>query len=367
MAMERMKGWTLEVMLRDLSLQQVSLPCQVGLTLVHQIADGLCGLHEQVSDSAPTGLVHLGVTPANLMMRKEGSAALFDFGETVAAGAADGVVPDSRGGAYQAPERLRMLPVDCRADIFSLGRVLESVASCMDPEDLKADLPALIARACSVHAEERFSNMRQFMEAIEVVASNRQIEFSCYVGSRFMADIFGGSELQANPRAHSPRSSASPMRMPSEGLATAFGSALDSEPSLKETTLGEASYETGADKGIDPDEVTSKGAVLALGAVLGQEEVTSKGEPMPMEDTERSAQPQRKFVDEHAAVTVMGAPQDMEGLARSEESTEEGAARLAASGAGKAWPEELVATKAYNSDPETDDELASAIERRRKR
>lgn len=371
LAMERLDGWTLEALLRDLSVMQVRLPCQVGLTLVHQIADGLQSVHEHCADNTHLGVVHLGIEPSNIMMRKDGTAAVFDFGEAMAAGVGD-MAMATHTTAYQAPERLRMLPLDQRADIYSLGKVLENMSNCMDPADLGQDLPALIARACSTHIEERFATMRDFMDAIEVVAGNRNIEFSCYACSRFGSELFGESEMRTDPRAQRPRAAAAPMRMPSEGMATAHGlppedmaTAHGVPPESHDPYLNPFIDAKTASSAANPNEmITEPGGPLAEGST------DAARDSMLVEATELGPKP--KFVDEHLAVTAMSAPQTMEELAASQEATRVSTAHIEATvpSAGKpkrkAFPEELVATKVYSQEPDTDDELESAIERLRR-
>ncbi|MCP4449299.1 MAG: protein kinase [Myxococcales bacterium] len=329
LAMERIDGWTLETFLRDLSLLQVRIPPQVALTLIHQIADGMQSMHEYCEDSTRLGVVHLGLEPSNIMLRRTGVALVVDFGETMAAGVGDVAMLGDSAASYQAPERLRMLPVDCRADIYSLGRILESMSECIPSSEIGTDLRALIARACSVHTEERFSSMREFMTAIEGVASDSKIDFSCHACSLSFSEIFGTSESRTDPRANRPRAAAPPLHMASEGMLTAHGLLPEEEPELETE--------------ISPSEVP-------------------------------------RFVDRHVAITTIGVEQSMSEPTSSERrttvvSSAEGEATVCAAERlnlsrprreRKPWPEELVATKAYNLKPDTDDELAVAIERLRR-
>ncbi len=393
LAMERLDGWTLEALLRDLSVMQVRLPCQVALTLVHQIADGLQSVHEHCADNTHLGVVHLGIEPRNIMMRKDGAAAVFDFGEAMAAGLGD-MAMTTHTTAYQAPERLRMLPLDQRADIYSLGKVLENMSTCMDPADLAQDLPALIARACSTHVEERFATMRDFMDAIEVVAGNRNLEFSCHACSRFGSELFGESEMRTDPRAQRPRAAAAPMRMPSEGMATAHGlppEGMATAPGLSSEGMATAhglssegmatahgvpaeSHNPCINPFIDvktaPSAANPNEMITEPGGPLAEGSTDAARDSMLVEATELSPKP--GFVDEHLAVTAMSAPQTMEELAASQEATRVSTAHIEATAPSvdkpkrKGFPEELVATKVYSQEPDTDDELESAIERLRR-
>ena len=172
LAMDRLDGWTLEAVLRDLAVMQVRLPCQVALTLIHQVADGLHSLHEHCEDNTHLGVVHLGIEPSNIMLCREGTARVLDFGETMAASVGDIALAGTDTTAYQAPERLRMLPLDRRADIYSLGKVLEDMSACMDPAEVDEGMHNLIARACAgnLSPDRKPSNLSPRSEMSNLVA-----------------------------------------------------------------------------------------------------------------------------------------------------------------------------------------------------
>jgi len=97
-----------------------------------QLAEGLAAAHEQ-------GVVHRDLKPANLMVTPTGRLKILDFGLaklihhdvsteitrsiTIESGTISGTVP------YMAPEQLRGLDVDPRADIYSAGAVLYELAT----------------------------------------------------------------------------------------------------------------------------------------------------------------------------------------------------------------------------------------------
>jgi len=122
LAMPLLKGMSLEEHLGN----GRTLPVAEVLGLGRQIALGLAAAHER-------GLVHRDVKPANIWIEPDGRVKLLDFGLARAQG------PDRESGeakpltepgtligtpAYMAPEQARGLPVDGRADLFSLGCVL---------------------------------------------------------------------------------------------------------------------------------------------------------------------------------------------------------------------------------------------------
>ena len=187
--------------------------------------------------------------------------------------------------------------------------------------------------------------------------------------------------MRTDPRAQRPRGAAAPMRMPSEGMATAHGlsegmatahglsegmaTAHGVPPDSHEPYINPFIDAKTAASAANPNEmITEPGGPLAEGST------DAARDSMLVEATELSPKP--GFIDEHLAVTAMSAPQTMEELAGSQEETRVSTAHIEATAprAGKpkrkAFPEELVATKVYSQEPDTDDELESAIERLRR-
>ena len=120
MVMEWIEGSTL----RDV-LEAGPLPPTIALEIVAQVAQGLASAHL-------IGIVHRDVKPENIMVfegpEKSMRVKILDFG--VAKVASPGQMRITRTGsivgtpAYISPEQARGLPVDERADIYSLGCIL---------------------------------------------------------------------------------------------------------------------------------------------------------------------------------------------------------------------------------------------------
>ena len=67
-------------------------------------------------------IVHRDVSPSNIMMTREGTVKLIDFGIATRSGTRDQSLTGKP--AYMAPEMVVELRADNRSDLFSLGAVL---------------------------------------------------------------------------------------------------------------------------------------------------------------------------------------------------------------------------------------------------
>ena len=95
--------------------------------VVAQACEGLQAIHEAVDvDGKALNIVHRDVSPQNLIIAYDGSVRLLDFGIASAEGRAHTSSTEVIRGryAYMAPEQMRGLDVDKRADIWSLGVML---------------------------------------------------------------------------------------------------------------------------------------------------------------------------------------------------------------------------------------------------
>ena len=162
------------------------------------LADVLAGLHHAHEltdyDKSPLQIVHRDVTPHNVFVTYEGQVKVVDFGIAKAVGR----VSETRHGvikgkvAYMAPEQAKGLPVDRRADLFSVGVMLweAAVGARMwahkdethilrqlvrgdvpsSPRAVRGDVPEAIEticrRALSAQREERYPTAAEFEAAL---------------------------------------------------------------------------------------------------------------------------------------------------------------------------------------------------------
>lgn len=126
LVMDAVEGWNLREVLQR--LETAILPPAAACELAIQALKGLEFAHTLRSpDGRPLGLVHRDLKPANLMLTRDGSVRVLDFGIAKAMNAggdatATGLIPGTP--RYMAPEQVDGAACDRRSDLFSLGACL---------------------------------------------------------------------------------------------------------------------------------------------------------------------------------------------------------------------------------------------------
>jgi serine/threonine-protein kinase len=127
LVMELLVGETAEAML---DAQHRRLPVPAAVSIVHQLLDVLASAHA-------AGIVHRDVKPANLLVTRDGTVKVLDFGiarvlETAQAGgqATGGGLPLGTP-AYMAPEQAvaRSADIDAQTDVWAAGATLFTLVS----------------------------------------------------------------------------------------------------------------------------------------------------------------------------------------------------------------------------------------------
>jgi serine/threonine protein kinase len=127
--MEDLSGWNLQQVWSRLAARGERLPVSIALTLVSEACRGLAYAHSFVDDAGVhRPIVHRDVSPANVMICRDGSVKLVDFGlarltrgETLEIDTFVGKI------AYMSPEQLERRQLDRRADVFALGVTLHEM------------------------------------------------------------------------------------------------------------------------------------------------------------------------------------------------------------------------------------------------
>ncbi|KPJ75664.1 MAG: hypothetical protein AMS14_03180 [Planctomycetes bacterium DG_20] len=109
LVMECVEGTTLRTL-----MDRGPVPLQTGLGVLLSTALGLKAMHAQ-------GIVHRDLTPANIMMAKDGALKITDFGLIGHSGGKTSLPMGTT--KYMAPEMFTGAPVDARADLYSLGMI----------------------------------------------------------------------------------------------------------------------------------------------------------------------------------------------------------------------------------------------------
>jgi len=109
LVMECVEGTTLRTL-----MDRGPVPLQTGLGILLSTALGLRAMHAQ-------GIVHRDLTPANVMMAKDGALKITDFGLIGHSGGRTSLPMGTT--KYMAPEMFTGMPVDPRADLYSLGMI----------------------------------------------------------------------------------------------------------------------------------------------------------------------------------------------------------------------------------------------------
>ncbi|HSS37581.1 MAG TPA: protein kinase [Polyangia bacterium] len=189
-AMEFVPGVTLRFAHKRTLAHGQRLPIAAALHVLVDVCEALHAVHELVDARGPLGLVHRDLSPDNVILSTSGTAKLIDFG--AARATARTATPTAFVGKYRyaAPERIRRIDEDRRADVYSAGIILyecltgvrpfegpdaEIVAAMRvgrvcDPRERVPSLPAGVAeaviRATAPDRNDRFATARALGDAL---------------------------------------------------------------------------------------------------------------------------------------------------------------------------------------------------------
>jgi len=127
MILEYIDGFSLVEVVRRARARGESVPLEVGLELMRDVALGLRAAHEARDlRGRPLGMIHRDLSPANVLVGLDGIARLADFGIARGLGRSSQTTQAILKGkvGYMAPEVLRFEEPTQRADLFAVGVVL---------------------------------------------------------------------------------------------------------------------------------------------------------------------------------------------------------------------------------------------------
>jgi serine/threonine protein kinase len=180
-------------------LEEGRLPLEVALRIFCDTLAGLHAAHELTGpDGEPLNLIHRDMSPHNVLVGSDGIARITDFGVA----RAESRLASTRTGSvkgkvmYMAPEQVRSLPIDRRADIYAAGSVLfelltgerlvraDSELAAMrmivesdrqSPREVEPRVPEAISAVCmgalARDPEQRYATAAAFLEALEAAAA----------------------------------------------------------------------------------------------------------------------------------------------------------------------------------------------------
>ena len=191
--MELIDGITLKQYMK----QKGTLNWREALHFITQIMKGLSHAHSR-------GIIHRDIKPHNIMVLRDGSVKVADFGIARLASSAQSTITQEALGSvhYISPEQAKGSRVDARSDIYSAGVVLyemitgrlpyegESAVSVaiqhinsmpLSPRELNPDIPealeAITLKAMAPNPDNRYSSADEMLTDLEEFRKNPNINF----------------------------------------------------------------------------------------------------------------------------------------------------------------------------------------------
>ncbi|MCI0330275.1 MAG: protein kinase [candidate division Zixibacteria bacterium] len=166
-AMEYLEGKTVKALVKE----NPKLDEALGIAI--QLAEGLAAAHKKE-------LVHRDIKPENIMLTKDGTVKIMDFGLAKLKGQANLTESDATPGtaAYMSPEQARGEETDPRSDLFSFGVVLYELVTGRLP--FSGAHAAAVAYSICFEEPERLSGLPEGLQRIleKALKKNRELRYS---------------------------------------------------------------------------------------------------------------------------------------------------------------------------------------------
>jgi serine/threonine-protein kinase len=216
MAMEYIHGVSSAEMMSKAAQKRKPVPLGVALGIVRSTARALAYCGQMLSHEGESlDLLHHDISPHNIQIRFDGEVKLLDFGVATQSQKQEG---SSRRGkfAYMSPEAFNRNHLDQRSDLFSLGVVFyeltmgrrlfkgksqqetkQKAEACNvpNPRSIHPQFPEplerLVLKALSPDRDDRFTRLDEFVEAIDLLRQDLNIDCSSDRITRYLRELYG--------------------------------------------------------------------------------------------------------------------------------------------------------------------------------
>lgn len=201
MTMEYIEGYNLDTVLTLARKTPSAWSIACGIEVVRQALAGIGYAHAKMDgENKPLNIVHLDLSPHNLMLDRKGQVKILDFGISKAIYEDDQKAFNALRGtyAYMSPEQCREQEVDARSDLFTLGvvlyelttlaplfsrqpsefMILKAITEGLVPpptnsiKDFPPELEKVLDIALKVNREERYESAGAFLSALDEVVAH---------------------------------------------------------------------------------------------------------------------------------------------------------------------------------------------------
>ncbi len=222
-AMEYVQGEDVRQILTRAQKLKKPVPLGCAVAVVLDMCRALHYAHERRDATGRSlGIVHRDVTPANVIVTREGTAKLLDFGVAKAASHHTETVAGSLKGkiSYMSPEQCRGESLDRRSDVFALGilafemttgsklfrgesdlATLNRIASqdVPSPRTRRPDYPAaleqVVMRALARDRDARYPTAMALQRDLEAFAREERLSTSTIDVADFFCELFPAAAL----------------------------------------------------------------------------------------------------------------------------------------------------------------------------